>query len=222
MLAKALLVMATLMVFTVGQWIAVDQTTPFFRDFSWHRKNEWVGRITAGIAQIAMILFGVLDGPASEWMASTLIGFTLHDVIHLLIYETDVVTYLHHVVTAAGLGLMKMTMTPDQIAMGGLGVIILESTTPLLHVTWLLKQAGHGSHPLFKYFAGMTAALYGIMRLGVLPWVMTKTMDRAMAFVFFPFLLMSVYWFWKIVKMMLRVLESKEPLASSSEQSHES
>jgi hypothetical protein len=55
----------------------------------------------------------------------------------------------------------------------------------------------------------------------VFPWAMAKKMDRTTALVLIPFLALNVYWFRKIVKMMLKVLERKEEPASNSEQSHE-
>lgn len=221
MLAEVLLVMAALMLTAVGQWIVFDQTTPFFQAFDAHTKHEWVGRIAGSLSQLGIILCWMLEGPTTVWGQSLLIGYTLHDILHMLVYETDITSYIHHIVSVTVFGLMKLTMTPEQTESTALATVILESTSPVLSLTWLLKQAGYSGHPLFKYIAGGAAVFFGLMRCGVFPWAMAKKMDRTTALVLIPFLALNVYWFRKIVKMMLKVLERKEEPASNSEQSHE-
>jgi hypothetical protein len=221
MLAEVLLVMASLMVAAVGQWIAFDQTAPFFQAFDSHTKHEWVARIAGSIAQIGIMLCWLVEGATSTWGQSLLLGYTLHDILHMIVYENDITSYIHHIVSVTVFGLMKLTMTPVQAESTALATVILESTSPILSLTWLLKNAGYSSHPLFKYISGFAAAFFGIMRCGVFPWAMSKKMDRTTAMVLIPFLALNVYWFWKIIKMMKRVLETKEETASNSEQSRE-
>lgn len=221
MLTETLLVMAGLMLFTVGQWIIVDQKTPFFRDLDFHTQHEWVGRITCAIAQLGIIGLYLAQGATTQWGAALFVAYILHDTVHMALYERDITAYLHHIVAATVVGLMKLAMTPEQAASVALAGAIVESTGPVLHTTWLLKQAGYSSAPWFKYIAGFAAAFFGVVRCGIFPWVMAKKMDRVTALVVAPFLILNFYWFWKIIKMMLKVLERKEEPASSSEQSHE-
>jgi hypothetical protein len=138
-----------------------------------------------------------------------------------LLYERDITAYLHHIVAATVVGLMKLAMTPEQAASVALAGAIIESTGPVLHATWLAKQAGYGGHSLFKVGAGFAALFFGVVRCGIFPWVMAKKMDRVTALVVTPFLILNVYWFWKILKMLKKALETKAEDASSSEQSHE-
>jgi len=221
MLTEVLLLMAGMMLATVGQWIAFEQTTPFFQAFDSRTKHEWVGRITVAVSQIGIVAFGLLQGATSHWGAALFTAYILHDVGHMLIYDRDITSYLHHIVAATVMGLMKLTMSPEQADSVALAGSLLESTGPVLHSTWLLKQAGYGSQPWFKYIAGFAAVFFGIVRCGVFPWVMSKKMDGVTAFVLVPFLVLNVYWFWKIIKMMLKVLERKEETASSTEPTHE-
>lgn len=208
MLARVLLVMAGLMLATVGQWIALDQTAPFFRDFATHTKHEWVGRVIGSLSQIGIVAFVLLQGATSPWGVALFTGYILHDVGHMLIYDRDITSYLHHIVAATVTGLMNLTMNPEQVESIGLATVILESTGPFLHTTWLLKQAGYSSAPWFKYIAGAVAAFFGLMRCGVFPWAMATKMDRVTAFVLIPFLALNVYWFSKIVMMMKKVVET--------------
>jgi hypothetical protein len=138
----------------------------------------------------------------------------------MLVYERDITSYLHHVVSTTVFGLTKLVMTPDQADSTTIAMAILESTSPVLSATWLLKQAGYSDHPFFKYVAGFAAIFFGVMRCGVFPWMMTK-MDKSSKLIFAPLLALNIYWFWKIIKMMLKVLAKKEETASSNEQSHE-
>ena len=221
MLAEVLLVMAALMLVTVGQWIVFDQTAPFFRAFDIRTKHEWVGRITSSLAQIGIVSYDLTEGASSYWGFVLVVAHVLFDTGHMLIYDRDITSYIHHIFAAAVTGLMKLTMSPEQADSFALAGGILESTSPVLHTTWLLKQAGYSSYPWFKYVAGFAAAFFGVIRCGVFPWVLIQKMDRVTALVFLPFLVLNVYWFWKIIKMMLKVLERAEEPASSTEQSHE-
>jgi hypothetical protein len=217
MVVEVLLVMAGLMLATVGQWIAFDQTAPFFQAFSTHTKHEWVSRITSGIVQLLLIGFATIQGRTSLWGSSLILGYFLHDTGHMLTYETDITSYIHHIVATTVFGLTKLAMTPAQADLSTSVMALLESTSPVLHVTWLLKQAGYGGVPWFKWIAGFAAVFFGFMRIGVFSWVIATKMDRVSTVVFAPLLGLNVYWFWKIVTMARRVLERKEEPASCSE-----
>lgn len=223
MFTEVILLMATLMLATVGQWMFFDEVAPFFRGFDSHTKHEWVGRINGSIVQILIVATALLEGKTSHWGYPLLLAYLLHDTGHMLIYERDITSYLHHVVTTTVFGLTRLVMTPEQTDDTIRAMTVLEATSPVLSATWLLKQAGYSDRPFFKYVAGFAAAFFGIMRCGVFPWVMTK-MDRSGKLIFAPLLALNIYWFYKIVKMMLKVLDNaskKEAAASSSEQSHE-
>ena len=223
MLAEVLLLMAALMLATVGQWIALDQYVPFFQSFDPHTKHEWVGRINGSIVQILVIGYALIQGWSSHWGACLLLAYLLHDTGHMLVYERDITSYLHHIVSTTVFGLTKLVMTPDQADSTTIAMAILESTSPVLSATWLLKQAGYSDQPFFKYIAGFAAAFFGVMRCGVFPWMMTK-MDKSGKLIFAPLLALNIYWFYKIVKMMMKVMESaskKEDPSSSTERSRE-
>ena len=220
MFAEVLLLMAALMLATVGQWITLDQHVSFFHSFDPHTKHEWIGRINGSIVQILVIGYALIQGRTSHWGACLLLAYLLHDTGHMLVYERDITSYLHHVVSTTVFGLTKLVMTPDQADSTTIAMAILESTSPVLSATWLLKQAGYSDQPFFKYVAGFAAIFFGVMRCGVFPWMMTK-MDKSSKLIFAPLLALNIYWFWKIIKMMLKVLAKKEETASSSEQSHE-
>ena len=139
----------------------------------------------------------------------------------MLTYETDFTSYIHHIVAMTLAGLLKIAMTPAQADIATLLVAVLESTSPVLHSTWLLKQAGYSEYPFFKYIAGFAAVFFGLMRVGVVSWIVATKMDKASKFVFTPLLALNVYWFYKIVKMLMKIVAKKEEGALSTEQSHE-
>lgn len=224
MFVEILLLMAGLMLATVSQWIGFEQTAPFFQAFDTHTKHEWISRINAAVVQIFLIGFAVLQGRTSQWGAGLILAYLLHDTGHMLIYDTDITSYLHHIITTTVVGLMTIAMTPAQADTATLAAVVLESTSPPLHLTWLLKQAGYGNAPFFKYIAGFAALFFGVMRIGIFPWIMTTKMDSVTRMVFAPLLALSVYWFYKIVKLIKKVIDKSETKAepsSSSEQSHE-
>jgi hypothetical protein len=210
MLAEVLVLMAGMMLATVGQWIAFEQGLPVFQTLDSHTKHEWVSRITAFVVEIALIGFALIQGRTSHWGACLMLAYLMHDTGHMLTYETDVSSYIHHIVSTTVFGLTRLTMTPDQADVTTLAMAMLESTSPLLHVTWVMKQAGYSQHPLFTIIAGVAAAFFGIMRCGVFPWFMATTMDRGTTLIFAPLMALNVYWFAKIVRLMAKVLASRE------------
>ena len=197
-----LLVVAALMVGSVGQWIVFDQTAPFFNAFSAKMKTEWICRVNAMVVDSLLTGFGVLEGHTSEWGLATVVGYFVFDLIHMLLYDPTYLTGLaHHVVSMSVVGLGKLAMTDEQAGNATTAASILMSTSPLLNLTWLLHKGGYSDQPYFKYIAGLMAVSYGVTRLGVLPWFMATKMDKVTAAVFVPLLALSVYWFYKIAKM---------------------
>ena len=221
MLAEVLLVLAALMVATVGQWMVFDQTAPFFRAFEVHDKHEWLNRTTATVATTLIVLFSLLSGHTTLWGTAGAVAYFLHDIGHMLMYETDITMYIHHVFSLTVTGLMRMTMDPVQGASVALATAVLESTSPVTNLSWLFSKAGYRTHPAFKYLAAFMVVFFGVMRCGVFPWVMAKKMDKVTAAVFSPFLGLNLFWFYKLVKLAMKVAGIGAGGASSSEQSHE-
>ena len=224
MIAEVLLVIAALMVATVGQWIFFDQTSPFFQAFSTKLKSEWICRINATIVDALLVGFGFLQGHTSHWGLATVLGYFLFDVIHMFLYDPTYLTGLsHHVISMTVVGLGKLAMTDEQAASATTAAAILMSVSPLLNVTWLLHKSGTSTHPLFKYIAALMAVSYGIIRLGVFPWFMATKMDKVTAAVFLPLLGLSIYWFYQIAQMgrkyFMKGTSAEDALNSS--QSHE-
>lgn len=218
MLPEVLLIMAGLMLATVGQWMVFDQTAPFFQAFDTHTKHEWVGRINATVVQSMLVVFALSYTKLSHWGWPLLLAYLLHDTGHMLIYERDLTAYLHHVVTTTVFGLTKLVMTEEQIDSTVRAFTVVESTSPVLHSSWLLRQAGYSNHPWFKYVAGFTAVFFGVMRCGVFPWTMTK-MDTSGKLIFAPLLALNLYWFYKIVKIAMKIITKKDEPALNTSQS---
>lgn len=198
--------MAVLMVATVGQWMVFDHTMPFFREADLRAKHEWINHTTATLATTYIVLFAVLVGHTSHWGTAGGIAYFLHDIGHMLLYETDWSLYIHHVFSLTITGLMRIAMSPLQATNLATAVAVLESTSPVVNVSWLLNRAGYSTHPYFKYFAGFMVVFFGVMRCGVFPWLMVTKMDKVTAAVFSPLLVLNVYWFWKIIKLAQKTL----------------
>lgn len=194
------------MLAVVTQWITFDQTAPFFQAFDTRTKHEWINRITASLAEIGIIGFALTHDMSSRWGAALGVAYFLHDTAHMFLYETEFSPYIHHVVAFAVLMMMKYAMSPEQAAAALTAVVTLESTSPVLHSTWLLNKAGYRSYPFFKYVMGFAAAFFGVMRVGVLPWLMHSRMDLPTAAVFAPILGLNLFWFWKILKMLRKAM----------------
>lgn len=191
--------MAGLVLSTVGQWIFFDQTTPFFQSFDARTKHEWVGRINSSVMTALITGFATIQGYTSHWGAAVSIAYFLHDIAHMLLYETDITAYGHHIVSLAVGWLVKTEMLPHQAEMVATTIAVLESTSPLVHASWLLTKAGYSDQLFFKYVAMTMAAWFGIQRVIVFPWIIATQADTASKLLFSPLIVLNIYWFYKIV-----------------------
>lgn len=214
MFTEVLLVLAALMVATVGQWIAFDHCAPFFKAFDTREKHEWLNRTTATVATSLIVFFAAFSGHTSTWGTAGAIAYFLHDICHMMMYETDLSMYIHHVFSLTLTGLMRIAMDPLQAENVALASAILESTSPVTNMSWLLNKAGYRNHPAFKYFAGFMVVFFGLMRCGVFPWLMVTKMDKITSGVFFPLLGLNFYWFYKLIKMAIKFAKTDLKVAT--------
>lgn len=209
MFVEVLLLLALLMITAVGQFIGFDQTAPFFQAFDWKKKNEWISRITAAIAQIAILMFALVSGGETRWGVALVFAYFLHDAAHLAIYDHDITNYVHHIVGFIVNLLRTTVMTPEQAHSTLIAGVCLESTSPFIHATWLMREAGYKDHPSFKYLALFSLIIFGLLRVVLFPWLMYNRMDKVTASVFSPLLGLNVYWFYKIIRMAQKAFGTK-------------
>ena len=208
MFVEVLLLLAVFTVSTVAQYIGFDQLAPFFQAFEWKRKNEWIGRINGSLAQIGIVLFALISGSTTRWAVALILAYFLHDGAHCALYDHDITNYTHHIVGFILTLLRQTVMTPEQSYSTFVAAVSLESTSPFVNGTWLMRAAGYKDHPAFKYVAGFTLLFFGIMRLAVFPWLMSQHMDKVTASVFSPLLGLNVYWFYKMCRMAQKAFAS--------------
>ena len=206
MLAEILLVMATLMLSTVGQWIAWDQTAPFFKAFDIATKHEWVNRVNACVMTAILVGFAVIQGHTSIWGFASMVAYMLHDTSHLFLYETDIAGYAHHIITLMLSALMNTVMSVDQQMTATNVVAILESTSPLVNLSWLLNKSGYSDSAFFPYVAVAMVVWFGIQRVLVFPWFLATKADTAMKIVLSPVVLFNFFWFHKIIGLVTKKL----------------
>jgi hypothetical protein len=204
---EVLLSLGCLMIFSVSQWMVLEHTAPFFRDFDTKTKHAWIGRVTATVFETAVILFAAVNGYQTVWGAALLIAYLIHDMGHTILYDPKLENFVHHIISFVLTILQKTLMSPDQAEATRRAMFTLESTGPVLHISWAMNKAGYANHPAFKYVAGFSVVFFGIMRLLAFPWVMYTSMNTATASVFSPLLGLNVYWFYKLVQLVIRVLD---------------
>lgn len=206
---ECLVCMALLAVSTVSQYIVLDQGVSFFREFDWQKKHEWVSRVNATCVELAVLIFAAVTGETSTWGNGILFAHFVHDMLHTLVYDHDITNYVHHIVGIALMVLRTTVMTPEQSTSTFLSACTLETTSPFLHATWLMRAAGYTEHPLFKYLAGFAVVFFGIVRVVVFPLLMYWRMDKVTAAVFSPLLGLNIYWFYKLVQMARKAFATK-------------
>ncbi len=206
MLAEVLLVMAALMLSSVGHWMVADQHFPFFKEFDMATKHEWVNRVNACVMTAILVAFATLQGHTSKWGFASMVAYMLHDTSHLFLYDHDITGFAHHIVVLMLSALMKTTMSVQQQANATSAVAILESTSPLVNLSWLLNKAGYSDSSFFPYVAIAMVVWFGIQRVLVFPWFLLTKTDPAMKVVLSPIIGFNFFWFYKIIGLVTKKL----------------
>lgn len=102
---------------------------------------------------------------AEERLIELSLGYFCFDTCYMLAYERDPMFFAHHAVTLAiWPGALRAGRGSELVV---LGLLLGESTGPLLNAWWLAKRGGHAAlaQPLSRLFT----AAFLLVRLGVLP-----------------------------------------------------
>ncbi len=209
MLAEVLLVMAALMLSSVGHWMFADQHFPFFKEFDTATKHEWINRANAVVMTALTAGFAAIQGYTSHWGFASMVAYMLHDTAHLFLYETDIAGYAHHIVVLMLCALKRTAMNIDQEVAATRAVAILESTSPLVSLSWLLNKAGYSDRAFFPYVAIAMVIWFGIQRILVFPWFLATKADTALQIVLSPVVLFNFFWFHKIIGLVTKKLAVK-------------
>ena len=80
------------------------------------------------------------------------------------------------------------------------GVVLLESTSPLLNTCWLLHTYGYPDNALHKGVKALTVIYWTVARMVVLPYMLLTDGATYTKIFFYPFIPLNILWFSAIVK----------------------
>jgi hypothetical protein len=178
---------------------------PFYQGFDWYTKNCWVARSTALVTQLIVLPASAFFG--AETLCMHLLGmYILNDSLHCLLYEPDLMTWIHHVATFGGY-LYTFWAPPDVIHLMMVGTLILESTAPWIQVCWFANKAGLTGKAWFPYLAGWTLVYYAAARCLYFPYFIVTQTPLLMWPLGFFFTTLNWIWFSKLVRYAQRLLK---------------
>jgi len=146
----------------------MEAVAPFYRAFDTFTKHSWVGRATSIVTQVVILplmsYFGQND------YHHMLAMYILNDTFHMALYlQHDVLSWTHHIVCLIGYG-VSFFVTPERLRLMNTGTLILELTSPLIHLCWFANKAGYSGSWWFPYLAGLTLLNYFIIRCVWFPY----------------------------------------------------
>lgn len=167
---------------------------PMYQAFDTYTKHCWTGRATSLAVQVVVLPLAAIFG-AHDVSMHVLGMYILTDMAHLIQYDHDPMTWVHHIGTfIAYLATFYVDAPTLQSMM--VGTMILEWTSPWIHLCWFANKAGLASRPWFYYLSGFTVINYALVRCMFFPYYMLAYAPEVMwpAGIFFTLL----NWMWLI------------------------
>jgi len=175
----------------------MEAVAPFYRAFDTFTKHSWVGRATSIVTQVVILplmsYFGQKD------YHHMLAMYILNDTFHMALYlQQDVLSWTHHVVCLLGYG-VSFFMTPEVLSLLNTGTLILELTSPLIHVCWFANKAGYTEAWWFRYLAGLTILNYFVIRCIWFPMFVWYSLPKTLWVFGVSLQVLNIIWFYKLI-----------------------
>lgn len=170
---------------------------PFYQSFPSYTKHSWSSRMTSLVTQLIVLPASAFFG-AETFCLHALGMYILNDMAHCLLYEPDLMTWIHHVGTFGGY-LYTYWAPPETLHAMMVGTLILESTAPWIHLCWFANKAGLTGRPWFPYLAGWTIVYYAAARCLYFPYYIVAQTPLIMWPLGFFFTTLNWIWLTKLV-----------------------
>ena len=162
------------------QHYVMEAVAPFYQAFDTFTKHAWVGRATSIVTQVVVLPLMLYFGQSAYH--HVLAMYILNDTLHMAIYlRQDVLSWIHHVVCLIGYG-VSFFVTPEVLYLMNMGTLILELTSPLIHLCWFANKAGYSGAWWFRYLAGLTILNYFVIRCVWFPYFVFTSIPKHLWF----------------------------------------
>lgn len=173
--------------------VVMSSVAPFYRAFDTTTKHTWVGRMTSLTTQIlALSAYGL---GRVDLFHHGLGAYILADMAHMAVYvRSDWMAWIHHVLTFAAYGL-SYGLSDEVNATMLYSAALLESTSPLIHLSWFANKSGYAETRWFPGLAGVTICVFFIIRCLLFPYLVLTEFPRFLWVFGIPLICMNFIWF---------------------------
>lgn len=185
----------------------LEVKAPFYKAFDIATKHAWVGRATSLATQVVVL-------PLMSWFGAAayhdvLSMYILHDMLHMTFYlRHDTLAWIHHVVCLLGYG-VTFFVSDQVVSLMNAASLILELTSPLIHLCWFANKAGYSGAWWFPSLAGATLINYFVIRCVWFPYFVLYSMPKMLWAFGIVLTALNVVWFSQLIGYARAVLRAR-------------
>lgn len=175
----------------------MEVTAPFYQAFDTFTKHSWVGRMTSITTQVVVLPLMAYFGTSAYH--HVLAMYILNDTFHMAMYlRQDTLSWIHHIVCLLGYG-VSLFVSREVLNTMVKGTLMLELTSPLIHICWFFNKAGYSHEWWFPYLAGITLLNFFVVRCVWFPMFLWYSLPKMLWVFGIALQILNVIWFYKLI-----------------------
>ena len=183
---------------------------PEYDALSEETKQEFTGRLNGILFTLYWLFMGFFSPNPTNRMAE-FIAYTVYDVGHMLTYSSRIDYYLHHLTLLVSYATVAGVLGPDHLALFTTATYILESTNPLLSLSWMFSVLKYPMDDIHKSIQAVTFVVWTLVRMVLFNyWGYASLTPEHLPF-FIPWVILNGYWFWLLCKKAMKSFTTTSP-----------
>jgi len=180
-------------------------TAPFYRAFDTFTKHSWIGRVTSITTQVAVLPLMAFFGNNSNYH-HVLAMYMIADTSHMSLYmRNDVLAWVHHILCLVGYVVMQF-ISQELVDIMVTGSLMLELTSPLIHMCWFANKSGYSGAWWFPYLAGLTITNFFVVRCIWFPMFVWYSVPKTLWAFAIVLQTLNVIWFYRLIGYALAIV----------------
>ena len=201
--------------YSLANHFVLNAVAPFYRAFDTLTKHCWIGRTTSITTQVVVLPLMAYFGQSSAYH-HVLAMYMIADMLHMSLYlRNDPLAWIHHILCVIGYG-VTFFVSQHMLEIMVTGSLMLELTSPLIHLCWFANKAGYSGSRWFPYLAAATILNFFVIRCVWFPAFVWYSVP----IVLWPFGIalqtLNFIWFYKLIGYALAVL--RKPIENKHEE----
>ena len=175
----------------------MSAVAPFYRAFDTFTKHSWTGRMTSFVTQVVVLPLMSYFGHGAYHHVLGM--YILADSLHMSLYlRNDFLAWVHHIVCLIGYG-VSLVVSQQALDIMITGTLMLELTSPLIHLCWFFNKAGYLGEWWFPYLAGLTLLNFFVVRCLWFPLFVWFSVPKMLWTFGVALQILNFVWFYQLV-----------------------